>query len=47
MTKSDKMGMKFCYFIIFLPRKFTQDIKTSKKQNMSEHQSKFKEALYF
>lgn len=47
MTKSDKMGMKFYYFIIFLPRKFTQDIKTSKKQNISEHQSKFEEALYF
>lgn len=46
MTKSDKMGMKFCYFIIFLPRKFTQDIKTSKKQNI-EHESKFKETLYF
>ena len=45
MTKSDKMGTKF-YFIIFLPRKFTQDIKTSKKQNI-EHESKFKETLYF
>ena len=44
MTKSDKMGMKF--YFIFLLRKFIKDIKTLKKQNISEHQSKFKNALF-
>ena len=42
MTKSDKIATEFCYGLFFL-----KDIKTLKKQKISEHQGKFKEMLYF